>query len=99
MAISNSGQKDTSKVIIAEKSFYRGSILIGVGEVASLLIYNCKKLGDGNVDNMVGELSVPAEEGAMAIDPIIGSIDCDKGICAVLVGTAKYHVRGSALPF
>jgi hypothetical protein len=95
----SSGQKDKSVAVFKGECFYNGSILIGLGEVASLRIHNCKEIKDANVDNMVGEISVVAEEGDCKVDPVPKGIPCPVGMCAILEGSAKYHVRGSPLPY
>ena len=93
-----SGQKAASAVIIDERFFYTGCILLTTAATAyTLQIHNCAAIADVTADNMVGEVSVPAAVGSSDSDSP-GSIECPLGIVAILSAgaTGRYHVRGSA---
>ena len=102
IAIYPSGQQSASAQIIDEKFYYCGAILRTTAATAySLQIHNCSSVGTPSAANMVAELSVPAVADTCVVDNPKGAIECPDGIQAVLSTgtTARYHVRGSALPF
>jgi len=100
MELAYSGQLDDSAQVSTERTFYRSATLIaGADAKARITIHNCSASGTPSTDNMVGEVSTPATDGAQETDDPGGLIECPDGIRVVKVsGTIKYHVRYAAQP-